>query len=181
MTDQNPTDAQNKNKAEEPTTPPTDNPLAARILELEQQLNEASQKAEEMTTTAQRALADLQNFKRRTEDERSRFAQFACATVVRELLPHLDNFQRAFEHAPESDEWSDSIKNIYQQLFKSLESQGLKKIETTSQQFDPNLHEALLQGPGKKDMIIEELEPGYMLGEQVIKPSRVKVGNGEKE
>jgi len=181
MTDQKPINNKEQSKKEKKKNKLLNNPLAEKVLKLEQELKNSQAKAEEMTTTAQRALADLQNFKRRTEEERSRFAQFASAELVRELIPHLDNFQRAFEHAPESNEWADSIKIIYEKLLKSLESQGLKRIEALNQQFDPNLHEALLQGPGKKDIVIEELESGYLLGEQVIKPSRVKVGNGEKE
>ncbi len=181
MTDQNPPQDQTTDETTQDTnqTPQTNSPLAAKILELEQQLNEANQKADEMTGAAQRALADLQNFKRRTEEERSRFAQMASAGIVNAILPHLDNFHRAFEHAPESNEWAESIKKITQDLEASLAAQGLQKIEVVGQKLDPNQHEALLQGPGEKDIIIEELEPGYMLGQYVVKPAKVKVGNGE--
>lgn len=181
---QNPQNDQNTEEQNQQTTqtPASDNPLAARVLELETELNAAHQKAEEMTVAAQRSLADLQNFKRRTEEERSRFAQMASADLVRALLPHLDNFSRGFDHAPAEGEgktWADSTKNIFDQMMKSLAERGLKQIPTVGEKLDTNRHEALLQGPGPKDEILEELEPGYLLGEFVIKAARVKVGNGD--
>lgn len=157
------------------------NPLAQKIIELENSLKEAQQTADERTQAAQRALADLQNFKRRTEEERSRFAQMAAAHMAKAILPALQNFELAFKHSPESEDgkkWAESIQNIHQQLTKDLGNQGLTKIETVGQKLDPQIHEALLQGPGEENVIIEELEPGYKLGEHVIKPARVKVGNG---
>lgn len=160
-----------------------DNPLTEALLELEKKLIQEQTRADDMTQAAQRALADLQNFKRRTEEERSRFAKIASADIVSAILPHLDNIHRAFQHSPEeghAKEWADSVQKIITDLEKSLAEKGLEKIASTGQNFDPNFHEALLQGPGPKDQIIEELEPGYKLGDFVIKPAKVKVGNGEE-
>lgn len=140
-------------------------------------------KITELTIISQRALADLQNYKRRVEEERTQFVKFANAALILEILSIIDNFNRAFDHIPqdlEKNEWVQGVINIEKQLSETLKKQGIKEIEAIDQPFDPNLHEAILHGSGKKDLIVEELEKGYLLNDKVLRPSKVKVGNGEK-
>lgn len=146
-----------------------------------QKLMEDMQK---MTEVAQRALADLANFKRRTEEERAHVIIYANLELIRDLLPSLDNFQRAQTHlppdlSPDAQNWVNGIMQTFKQFQDALVKKGLTEIKTVGEKFDPHSHEAVLQGPGEKDIITEELEKGYSLGERVVRTAKVKVGNGE--
>ncbi len=135
----------------------------------------------QMTETAKLAMADLQNLKRRTEEERAAVFAMASAELITRLLPILDNLNRATQHIPEgADDWYKGVEMCITNLNTTLEEAGLTRMETTEKEFNPNLHEAVMQGPGKQNIITEELEAGYTLGERVIRHAKVKVGNGEK-
>lgn len=149
----------------------------------EQQTNEldqANKKIAELTEVAKRALADLQNYRKKVEEERAAFVQFANATLLLELLPILDSFNRAFAQVPEEikdTDWFKGALQIEQQLAAVINKQGVKEISSpVGQKLDPRFHEAITVGPGEKDIIIEEFEKGYMLGEKVLRPTKVKVG-----
>lgn len=140
-----------------------------------------NKKLEEMTEMAKRTMADLHNLKRRQEDERRLIITMANVDLIRTLLPILDNFERAITHTPEAiknDQWIQGIEMCAKQLHKALTNAGLKPMETIGQPFNPDLHEALIEGPGEKNIITEELEKGYILGERVIRHAKVKVGSG---
>lgn len=145
---------------------------------IQQELEQTKQKLEEMTVISQRALADLQNFKRRTQEERSQFVTMANATLFKELLPILESASRALEMEQKDQEWIKGAEQTLSHLLQTTEKLGLTPIATDGE-FDPEKHEALLTGPGPDGQIVEVLEKGYMLGDKVIKPARVKVGNGE--
>ena len=133
----------------------------------------------QMTELAKRTMADLQNLRRRQEEERRLIIIMANADLVKSLLPILDNLERALIHAPETNsEWFKGMEISVKQLQKALEDSGLKAIEAIGQKFNPDLHEALGHTEGEKDIVIEELEKGYTLGDRVIRHSKVKVGNG---
>lgn len=142
-------------------------------------------KLEEMTEMAKRTMADLHNLKRRQEDERRLIITMANVDLIRTLLPILDNLERAIKHTPETiktdqnTHWLQGIEICAKQLHKALTDAGLKPMETVGQPFNPELHEALIEGPGEKNIIIEELEKGYILGERVIRHAKVKVGSGQ--
>ena len=105
----------------------------------------------------------------------------ANAELIKACLPVLDNLKRAKEHVPEGgEEWFKGIEMSITQLQQSFANAGLTKIEALGQPCNPDLHEALIQGPGEKDIVIEDLECGYMIGERVLRHTKVKVGNGEK-
>ncbi|MFA6305422.1 MAG: nucleotide exchange factor GrpE [Candidatus Gracilibacteria bacterium] len=138
----------------------------------------------QMTETAKRTMADLQNYKRRVEEEKKSWAIFANLELIKNILPIFDNFKRAQTHAPkdlneETTKWSEGIGMSINQLEKLLQDFGVKQIESLGQKFNPDLHEALAQGKGEKDTVIEELERGYTLGDKILRHSKVKVGNGE--
>lgn len=134
---------------------------------------------DEMTELAKRVAADMQNLKRRQEEERKLIISMATIDLVRQILPVLDNLDRAKEHVPDKDgEWFKGIEMSINQLHQIFEGIGLKNLETVGQTFNPDIHEALAQGPGEKNIVIEELEKGYMLGDRVIRHAKIKVGNG---
>ncbi len=147
---------------------------------IETELQEAKSRLAEMTQFATQALADLQNFKRRADEEKSSFLGFANAALLTELIPVIDNTHRSLEHEPKDAEWAKGVETTLRQFIQTLEKIGLKNIETKDQVFDPKFHDALLTGPGKKDMVLQEFEKGYLLNEKVLKRARVKVGNGEE-
>lgn len=135
---------------------------------------------EQMTELAKRTMADLQNIRRRQEEERVQLFTTANFSLMRDLLPILDNLERARTHLPKTeDESYKGLEMSLNQFHKVMMDNGLQPIESINQPFNPDFHEALAQGPGTKDVITEELEKGYMLGSRVIRHAKVKVGNGE--
>jgi len=149
------------------------------IIALKQELEASQQKLKEMTNITQHALADLQNFRRRAEEERASYVTYANADLLSQLIPVLENMNKALAHEPKDSEWIKGAEATMKQFQNALQNLGLKAIEAKDQPFDPKIHEALMVGPGPKDQIIEEYEKGYMLGDKVLKRSRVRVGNGE--
>lgn len=141
-------------------------------------------KAEEYYAAWQRASADLANFRKRTEEERRAFAQYAHADIMLQILPVLDNFKRASAHTPEgADEthwtnWANGIKAVEKQFEMILHHNGITEITTSvGQVFDPQLHEAIESEPSDQptDTIMAVIDPGYMLHGKVLRPAKVKV------
>jgi molecular chaperone GrpE len=127
-----------------------------------------------------RAVADLQNFRRRTNEERATQLQFANEGIVSEILPVLDNFERALAHRGDasSEEFQAGIDMIARQLGESLRKYGLVEVPALGLPFDPNVHEAVVKeqttdtAPGT---VLEVFQRGYMLNERLLRPARVKV------
>jgi molecular chaperone GrpE len=156
----------------------------ARDIEtLQQALAEEKEKAENYLASWQRCQADFVNYKQRAEQEKSEIIEFANSTLVSNLLPIMDDLERAFASVPADlgeSNWTEGIRLIYNKLKTSLEAQGLTEIEARGKPFDPHLHEAIMQQNGKEGMVIEELQKGYKFKEKVIRPSLVTVGRGIK-
>jgi len=154
------------------------------IAALKQSLVNAEAKAEANLAGWQRAQADFVNYKRRVEQERGEISQFTKATLILELLPALDDLERALAAVPPrltKTGWVDGIRLIWGKLKSTLETQGLSEIKTVGEAFDPYLHEAVRQDKGKEGMVIEEVQKGYKFNDKVIRPSKVVVGGGEDE
>jgi molecular chaperone GrpE len=128
-----------------------------------------------------RTLADLNNFRRRTREEMDQARRFGVEDFVSRLLPVMDNFERAIKAAEEIKDFDalhGGVILILRQLKDVLEKEGVKPIETEGQQFDPNLHEAVMRMDTDEypdSSIVEEFQRGYTLGDKVIRPSMVKV------
>ena len=151
---------------------------------LKQALAEEKAKAETNLAGWQRAQADFINYKRRNEQEKEEISKFANTTLMLSLLPILDDLDRAFTSIPprlDRLSWVDGIRLIERKLQATLEAQELSQIKTLGEPFDPNLHEAAMQGKGKEGIVIEELQKGYKLHDRVIRPAMVVVGTGETE
>lgn len=127
-----------------------------------------------------RALADFDNFKKRAAIDREQFVLFANETLIAELLPMVDGFNRAIEAAEKAKASEEMIKGlalIRRQFEDVLKKHGVLEIEALGMPYDPNLHEAILQKehPGPEGIIIEEMQKGYILHGRVIRPSMVIV------
>lgn len=129
-----------------------------------------------------RLQADFDNHRRRTRKEQQEFAQYAAKGLITQLLPVLDNYQRALDTRDQTDDtFSVGIEMIYKQLISVLEQEGLAEIEAEQQQFDPQYHEAVMQVTTDEypdNTVIEVLQRGYKLKDKVIRPAMVKVAKG---
>jgi molecular chaperone GrpE len=138
------------------------------------------QKVNELTEALQRERADAINIRRRHEEQMAGLKNLVKANVVSDLLPVIDNFERALAHTPkglEGDDYVKGVRGVVKQFEKTLEDIGVKKIKTVGEHFDPRLHEAVSmeEGDGEQEIITEELQPGYMLGDEVIRHAMVRV------
>ena len=156
---------------------------AEDIETLKQALTEEKAKAEANLAGWQRAQADFINYKRRNELEKEEIIKFASAPLILNLLPVLDDLERALGSVPEDLaelDWIDGVRLIDRKLRTMLEAQGLSPIEALGEPFDPNFHEAVMQGEGKEGIVIGEIEKGYKFHDRVIRPTKVIVGKGEE-
>lgn len=127
-----------------------------------------------------RVQAEFNNFKKRTLKERDAERKYKSQDLIQELLPALDNFERALqvEKTEATSSLIDGITMVYNQLKDALFSQGVEEIATVDEEFDPNLHHAVMQvedGEKASNVIVEELQKGYKLKDRVIRPAMVKV------
>jgi molecular chaperone GrpE len=143
------------------------------VAELEQQIAD-------LTDALQRERADAMNVRRRSEEERIRLGSFYKASIISELLPVIDNFERALKHAPkdlEDNAFIKGIQSVVKQFADTLTKLGVERIKTVGEAFDPRLHEAVSheEGEGNHEIVSEELQSGYVLNGEVIRHAMVKV------
>ena len=156
---------------------------AEDIETLQQALAEEKEKAEKYLANWQRSQADLENYAKRAEQEKAETVEFANRMLILDLLPILDDFERALASLPvEFDEqnWTEGIKLIYNKLKTVLEAQGLAEIKAKGEYFDPYFHEAAGQLEGEEGIIIGEIRKGYKFKDKLLRPSMVMVGTGTK-
>ncbi len=154
------------------------------VATLRAQLEEEKKKAESCLASWQRAAADFQNYKRRTEQERQEVALFANASLIINILPILDDLERALQSVEAhlaGLTWVDGIRLIYRKFLAVLEASGVKEIQTEGQDFDPRYHEATMYGEGEDGKVVAEVQKGYMLGDRVLRPAMVIVGRGKHQ
>ena len=131
-----------------------------------------------------RAVADFENFRKRSEREKADFFRYATAGVLRDLLPVLDNFDRALDHAAEGDDFHKGVLMIYKQLYEVLQKHGLKAIDETGVHFDPNIHEGVMREEDPSvpsHTVVAVLQKGYFLHDRLLRPAMVKVAVGGPE
>ncbi len=134
----------------------------------------------ELTEALKRERADSENIRRRHQEDIAGLKNMVKASVVRELLPVIDNFERALKHVPKELAKNDYIKGvnaIVSQFENTLKQLGVERIKTVGEVFDPHLHEAVSmeEGAGPVEVVCEELQPGYRLGDEVVRHAMVKV------
>jgi len=146
------------------------------------ELQAARDDAEAMFARYQRLAADFENYKRRTRQELADRTQYANEELLRKLLPILDNFRRALDHAPEGIDrnWFEGIKLVARQFEETLQAQGLSTIPAVGEKFDPSQHEAIAReetDEHAEGTVVEEMQPGYRLHQRVLRPTLVKVAH----
>ncbi len=144
-------------------------------------LEEEKQKAGQHYANWQRSAADYANYKRRMDEERSEVGRLASAALVINLLPLMDDIERALRNVDvklAGLTWIDGIWLIYRKFEAVLQNAGVTEIEADSQTFDPNVHEAISETEGEQGKVVSVVQKGYKLGDRVIRPAMVVVGNG---
>ncbi|WP_017811855.1 nucleotide exchange factor GrpE [Paenibacillus shenyangensis] len=137
--------------------------------------------ADDQTQRLLRAQADFDNFRRRTQKEKEELAKYASAQLITELIPVIDNFERAMATKPENPElesFSKGVDMIFRQLSDVLKNTGLTPMEAVGQPFNPEFHQAVMQVESdeyEEGIVVEELQKGYVLKDKVIRPAMVKV------
>ena len=151
---------------------------------LEQQIKERAAECEQLQDQLLRVRADFDNYRKRMLREVSQIRQTASATLIRGLLPALDNLERALAHADAEDGFVEGVGMVYRQFQEVLAAEGLEPIPALHESFDPNVHDALATMPSdtvEKGRIVEEYERGYRLRDTILRPSRVIVSSGPAE
>src|SRR5665648_777802 len=155
------------------------NPLE-KNLTLEAQLVKAEARAEDHYGQLQRLQADFDNYRKRTQKEKVELIKYASERLVGELLPVLDNFDRAVSAGkinPDFTSFSQGVEMILRQMQTALSKEGLKAMDVVGQPFYPNLHEAVLRVASEEhpeNTVVEELQKGYYLKDKVLRPCMVK-------
>ncbi len=143
--------------------------------------DELSKQAEEHQQRYLRAQADFDNFRRRTQKEKEELAQYASSKLLTQLLPVVDNFERALAAAAgsgDSDSLAKGVDMIFRQLQGVLEQEGLKAMEAVGSPFNPEFHQAIMQVESdehEEGIVVEEIQKGYILKDKVLRPAMVKV------
>lgn len=148
-----------------------------------QQLEQLKQQAEENHQRFLRAQADFDNYRRRTMKEKEEFAKYASLKLIEQLLPVVDNFERALAVGKDNkdvDALTKGIDMIFRQLDQVLAGEGLKPMETVGAPFNPEYHQAIMQVESdehEEGIVVEEVQKGYMLKDKVLRPAMVKVSS----
>lgn len=138
---------------------------------------------EELNDRLKRQMAEFENFRKRSEKEKTQMFDMGAKTVVEKILPVVDNFERGLAAVPEDkkdDAFVDGMDKIYKQMMTMLEEAGVKPIEAVGQEFDPNFHNAVMHVEDEElgdNVVAEELQKGYMYRDTVVRHSMVKVAN----
>lgn len=139
------------------------------------------QQIQDLTADLKRIQAEFINFKTRSEQEKLQLGNFSKSQTIKELLPVIDDLERALAHQPDDlkdNKWAQGVAKVHDRLIKQLEKLGVSKIDALNQPFDHNLHEAVqVDGEGDNQTVSEVLQNGYMLGDQIIRHAVVKVVN----
>ena len=141
------------------------------------------EKIEELTDRVTRQMAEFDNFRKRSEKEKSQMYEIGAKDIIEKILPVVDNFERGLGSVPEEEKnapFVEGMEKIYKQLMTTLESVGVKPIEAVGQEFNPDFHNAVMHVEDDEfgeNIIAEEFQKGYMYRESVVRHSMVKVAN----
>ena len=142
--------------------------------------DKSEQKVEELTDRLKRTMAEFDNFRKRTEKEKSSMYIIGAKEIVEKILPVVDNFERGLAQAKEGDAFADGMKMIYKQLTTTLDELGVKPIEAVGKEFNPDFHNAVMHVEDEEvgeNIVVEEFQKGYTYKDFVVRHSMVKVAN----
>jgi molecular chaperone GrpE len=145
-----------------------------------QQQSELDAQIAQLTEALQRERADAVNLRRRHDEDMANLRLRVKATVVKDLLPIIDNFERALKHVPEDladNDYVKGVQGVVKQCEKTLADMGVERIKTVGESFNPELHDAVSaeEGDGDTEVVSEELQAGYKIGNDVIRHAMVRV------
>jgi molecular chaperone GrpE len=158
---------------------------AAEERSLEQQLVEKSAEAERFHDLYLRERAELENFKKRMQRDKAEALRFANEPLIRDLLPVIDDLERAVEHAEGGGNGQplvEGVRLVLRRALETLERHGVTRVKALGERFDPNRHEALAQIPGGKgaeNQVVEQFAAGYLLHDRLLRAAQVSVSKGE--
>ncbi len=155
------------------------------IAELKEQLAGEQEKARSYMANWQRATADLINYRKRAEQEKSEAGNLASSMLMSKILPVLDDLDRALACNPDEGispgVLLDGVKNTQRKFLTVLESEGVSTIKSVGETFNPAVHEAVMEGEGEPGKVVAELRRGYRFKERVLRPALVIVGKEREE
>lgn len=146
---------------------------------LAEELEKERVRSSEYLEQAQRARAELINYRRRMEQEMQTVRRFAAENLISRMLPVIDDFQRANDAIPPDERdhpWVQGMRLIERKMWSILESEGVRPIESVGKPFDPSVHEAVSLDADGGDTVVEEFQKGYTMHDRTIRPAMVKVG-----
>lgn len=141
------------------------------------------EKIEDLTDRLKRSMAEFDNFRKRTEKEKSAMYEIGARDIIEKILPVVDNFERGLAAVPEDakdNPYADGMEKIYKQMVKTLEDLGVKPIEAVGKEFDPNFHNAVMHVEDEnfgENVVSMELQKGYRYRDSVVRHSMVQVAN----
>ena len=142
--------------------------------------NKLEQQVEDLTDRLKRSMAEFDNFRKRTEKEKSSMYIIGAKEIIEKILPVVANFERGLAQAPENDPFAEGMEKIYKQLTSTLEGLGVEPIEAVGKEFNPDVHNAVMHVEDESvedNMVVEELQKGYTYKGFVVRHSMVKVAN----
>lgn len=154
-----------------------------RKKEEKEKKDKKDEQIEELKDRVTRQMAEFENFRKRTEKEKSQMFEVGVKTMVEKILPVVDNFERGLAQVPEDkkdDSFVEGMNMIYKQMMTAFDEIGVKPIEAVGKEFDPNLHNAVMHVDDDtlpENSIVEEFQKGYIYHDQVVRHSMVKVAN----
>lgn len=178
-TDETATEASSENKEEANDEASKNADTAENEVDLQAELEKLTAEVKEKSDKALRLQADFENFRRRTSKEKDELAAVVTQGVMKDMLPLLDNFERAMAaETTDMEAFQKGVEMIFTQFQEVLKKNGLEHIEAEGKKFDPNFHQAVMRVQNDKledDDIAQELQKGYMVKGRVIRPSMVQV------
>lgn len=175
-------EAASENEEEEPDEEDEDKKSGKKLFGKKNKKDKKDEKIEELTDRLTRQIAEFDNFRKRTEKEKSQMYEIGAKDIIEKILPVVDNFERGLDAAAEEKEnpFVQGMDKIYKQLMTTLEEIGVKPIEAVGQEFNPDFHNAVMHVDDEalgENIIAEEFQKGYMYRDSVVRHSMVKVAN----
>ena len=172
-----------KETEESQDTKDTESKEKKKFFAKKEKKDKKDEKIEELTDRLTRQMAEFDNFRKRTEREKSQMYEIGAKDIIEKILPVIDNFERGLAAVPEEskeDPFVEGMEKIYKQIMTTLEGVGVKPIEAVGQEFNPDFHNAVMHVEDEEageNLITEEFQKGYMYHDSVVRHSMVKVAN----
>lgn len=172
-----------KETEESQDTKDTESKEKKKFFAKKEKKDKKDEKIEELTDRLTRQMAEFDNFRKRTEREKSQMYEIGAKDIIEKILPVIDNFERGLAAVPEEskeDPFVEGMEKIYKQIMTTLEGVGVKPIEAVGQEFNPDFHNAVMHVEDEEageNIITEEFQKGYMYHDSVVRHSVVKVAN----